>query len=402
MTKNYKGVNRDKKGRIYIQTEFKANPITGKRQRYKSYLNRWGKPFDTEKEAYNELCRVRAEYHDKFEYADYDISYKAFMNSVFLPYYKQTVQGLTYRTAMVHFELFIEEFGDTKLRNITPRMCEQFRVKIIANYSPNYAKQLWCRFKQSLGYAERLEYIKSFPCKSLDNPKGKRPETKFWTYEEFLKVINQFDLTDYEDHLRFVTVWLYYMTGVRVSEGFSLIWSDFNAKKKTLHVQSTLEAIGKGQYLRKLQTKTEAGKRYISLDDETVRILSEWRKIQVANSKDNYILSRFGEPMVKSTLSRMLKRYALKAGVPVITGKGLRHSHDSFMINVLHLDVVALSHRSGRIDKATTLNIYSHYYQVDNTIGGQIQEVLEQSGVAKTKSDKTVGYPTIHPTTIEG
>lgn len=185
MTKNYKGVNRDKKGRIYIQTEFKANPITGKRQRYKSYLNRWGKPFDTEKEAYNELCRVRAEHHDKFEYADYDISYKAFMNSVFLPYYKQTVQGLTYRTAMVHFELFIEEFGDTKLRNITPRMCEQFRVKIIANYSPNYAKQLWCRFKQSLGYAERLEYIKSFPCKSLDNPKGKRPETKFWTYEEF-------------------------------------------------------------------------------------------------------------------------------------------------------------------------------------------------------------------------
>ncbi len=138
------------------------------------------------------------------------------------------------------------------------------------------------------------------------------------------------------------------------------------------------------------------------MDDETVRILSEWRKIQVANSKDNYILSRFGEPMVKSTLSRMLKRYALKAGVPVITGKGLRHSHDSFMINVLHLDVVALSHRSGRIDKATTLNTYSHYYQVDNTIGGQIQEVLEQSGVAKTKSDKTVGYPTIHPTTIEG
>lgn len=41
-----------------------------------------------------------------------------------------------------------------------------------------------------------------------------------------------FDLSDYEGRQRFTMVWLYYMTGCRVSEGFSLKWSDINFKEK--------------------------------------------------------------------------------------------------------------------------------------------------------------------------
>lgn len=51
-----------------------------------------------------------------------------------------------------------------------------------------------------MGYAERLDYISKVPCKALDNP----------------------NLQDYEELQRFTTIWLYYMTGVRVSEGLSL------------------------------------------------------------------------------------------------------------------------------------------------------------------------------------
>ena len=75
--------------------------------------------------------------------------------------------------------------------------------------------------------------------------------------------------------------------------------------------------------------------RFLEIDDETVKVLQNWRTVQVYNREDNFVLARFNSPMNKSTLSRMLKRHALVAKVPVITGKGLRHSHDSFMINVL-------------------------------------------------------------------
>lgn len=384
MSKKYKGVFRDSKGRIYCQTEFKTS-ASGKRQRFKRYRNIWGKSFSTEKEAYDELCRARVEFYDKFDYSDYNLSFEQYMLDVFLPYYKQTVQDSTYRTAVAQFETFIDRFGKLKLRDIKPRDCEKFRLELIDKYSANYAKCVWIRFKQCLGYAERMEYIKTFPCKCLDNPKGKRPDTKFWTFEEFKKVISTFDLTDYEDLHRFTTTWLYYMTGVRVSEGFSLLWSDFDKENKHIFVHSTLEALKGGVYKRKEQTKTEAGIRYIDLDDETIKVLERWRSVQVSNSDQDYILSKFGEPMVKSTLTRMLKRHAKLAGVPEITGKGLRHSHDSFMINVLKKDVLEVSQRSGRIDKATTLNTYSHYYNANNTtLGNEITLLLKQEGVGAT------------------
>lgn len=230
-----------------------------------------------------------------------------------------------------------------------------------------------------------MEYIKTFPCKSLDNPRSKRPDTKFWTFEEFKKVISTFNLTDYEDLHRYTVIWVYYMTGVRVSEGFSLIWSDCDLENKRLFVHSTLEVFKGGIHHRKEHTKTDAGIRFIDLDDETVKVLNRWRKVQISNSDDDYILSKFGSPMVKSTLTRMLKRHAKLAEVPEITGKGLRHSHDSFMINVLGKDVLSVSQRSGRIDKATTLNTYSHFYNANKqTIGSEITDLLQKEGVIST------------------
>ena len=53
-SKKYRGVSRDKQGRIYYQTEFKANDLTGKRQRKKSYKDQFGNPFKSEKQDYDE------------------------------------------------------------------------------------------------------------------------------------------------------------------------------------------------------------------------------------------------------------------------------------------------------------------------------------------------------------
>lgn len=380
--KKYTGVYRDKKGRIFYQTEFKANELTGKRQRKKSYKDQFGHSFRTEKQAYEELCRIRAEFINKQNSFSGYMTFKEYLETVYLPYYKQTVQKVTYKTTSCQHKMFVDVFGKKILSDITVRDCEKFRIHLVNTYSPNYAKGVWIRFKQCLGYAERLGYIETFPCKALDNPKGKRPETRFWTLAEFQKVVQSFNLNDYEDIHRFTVVWLYFMTGVRVSEGLSLKWSDIDFNSKLLHVQSTLEYEGNGIYTRKDQTKTAAGIRYIELDDETISVLKRWREIQIQSSEDDFVLARFGSPLNKSTLSRILKRHAKKSGVPVITGKGLRHSHDSFMINVLKKDVLYVSQRSGRVDKATTLNTYSHLYDSQNATGGaEITQALRKFGV---------------------
>lgn len=79
----------------------------------------------------------------------------------------------------------------------------------------------------------------------------------------------------------------------------------------------------------------------------------------------NNVLSRFGKPLCKSTICRIIKRQAEIVDVPKITGKGLRHSHASYLLNVLKMDPLYVSHRLGHADKSTTLNVYSHWYHND-------------------------------------
>ncbi len=37
-----------------------------------------GKIFSTEKEAYDELCRARVEFYDKFDYSDYNLNFEQY------------------------------------------------------------------------------------------------------------------------------------------------------------------------------------------------------------------------------------------------------------------------------------------------------------------------------------
>ena len=61
--------------------------------------------------------------------------------------------------------------------------------------------------------------------------------------------------------------------------------------------------------------------RFLEIDDETVKVLKNWRTVQVYNREDNFVLARFNSPMNKSTLSRMLKRHALVARFRLLLGK---------------------------------------------------------------------------------
>ncbi|MBM2882244.1 integrase [Streptococcus pyogenes] len=102
-----------------------------------------------------------------------------------------------------------------------------------------------------------------------------------------------------------------------------------------MKVHTTLEKDENGNWYRKDQTKTPAGERLIELDDVTIVVLENWRRNQVVNTDTDFIISRFGEPFCKSTICRVIKHKAQEVGVPVITGKVLRHSHASYLINVL-------------------------------------------------------------------
>lgn len=272
-----------------------------------------------------------------------------------------------------------------KLRDITPRDCEMFKIYIVQTYSANYACNLWSRFKACLGYAERLEYIDKFPCKALDNPKGKHPDTKFWRKEEFLKVIDTFDLTDYHEVMRHALTWCCFMWGTRVGEILALKWKDVSSGDKVIHIHTTLERGREGLFAKE-GTKTEDGNRFIEFDDVTLSILNRWRDIQVSSSEDDFVFSYFGKALDKSNFTGILKSHAKIAGVPEITGKGLRHSNNTYLRRELNKSSELVSIRSGRKPNSTvTDETYTHFYKMksDNVADEMVADLLS-SALPKT------------------
>lgn len=133
-------------------------------------------------------------------------------------------------------------------------------------------------------------------------------------------------------------------------------------------------------------TKTDDGKRTIVLDDDTLAILSAWKKRQSQVGIHDFVFSYDGFPMIKSTIGRIIKRYANFAGVHKIQAKGLRHSHASFLINEFNVSVLVLSKRMGHSSPEITLKHYSHMWSgADEGIAKEMSGSIKIQTAKKTK-----------------
>lgn len=368
----YAGVYIDEQGKFFYQTELGIDKITGKRVRKKGRKALNGKVFSSANEAYKELTRIKREYHKSQGFSNYRMTYQQFMDNHYIPYYRTTVQDSTYSVREKNLQVIRDRFESTLLRSISLEQVQNYRTWLLtsaeqggAGYSQGYASLVFGTFRKSLDYAFQMGYVEQNISKRVKAiPKGK-VDVPYWTKTEFEAVISKIYIKDIYEHLNFVMLWVYFMTGVRVNEGCALQWNDIDFSKKRMRVHHMLVLKTKKDWQRNSYTKTEDGKRMISLDDDTLKILKKWRGIQknIGLGKVNdFIFSYDGLPMLKSTIARIIKRYAKFANVRPIQAKGLRHSHASYLINEFNVSVLILSKRLGHSSPEITLKHYSHMW----------------------------------------
>jgi site-specific recombinase, phage integrase family len=396
----YPGVYKDlKSGKFFYQIELGIDKATGKRIRRKKSTDRFGNNFSTALQAHKEVTRIKREYHKADGYSHYHMKYREFMESLYIPYYRSYVEPSTFNSRFPALMLMVETFGDLKLREVSVADVDNFKIWLLTDelnggsgYSQSYASLVFGMFRKTLDKAvERnfLEYNISKKVKAI--PKGKQI-VPYWTRTEFELVLQQICLDDVYEHLCFVMLYLYYTTGIRVNEGTALFWSDVSFGQHQLRIHHMLEVQSRTKFIRKEYKKTDDGKRIIELDDTTIDVLMQWREIQtqIGLGKENdFIFTYDGYLMIKSTINRIISRYAELAGIRRIQHKGLRHSHASYVLNELKASILALSKRLGHSSPEITLRHYAHLYSGADK---EIAQLLTNAITIQTASETRVKF----------
>lgn len=341
-----------------------VDPLTGKQKRTTK------RGFKTRKEAELALARIKIDIANGTYKKERAETYQELYN-IWVKQYEKTVEEST----------FVKTIGIFK-NHILPAMSaykiEKITVDICQKHVDEWAEKLK-KFRMVKAYAAKVldfaikrGYIQINPFTHVETrikPKKTiaidEKNENFYTREQ----LNEF-LSHCEQSLHyksFTLLRLLAYTGLRKSEALALTWNDLNIKENEL---SITKAIGRGKSAKLYLKSTKTGSpRVIKIDDATIVILKEWKRIQkqeylvlghntmkanqliFSNTNNEYI-----QPVqVQKWMYSVQKKHSLVK----ITPHGLRHTHCSLLFEA-GASLKEVQDRLGHSDVKTTMDIYTH------------------------------------------
>lgn len=186
--------------------------------------------------------------------------------------------------------------------------------------------------------------------------KGKTPAVKKQKY------LNQFELQKLIENLQLNSeiswdwfILLVAKTGMRFSEALALTPKDFDFSHQSLSISKTWDYKGEGGFL---PTKNLSSVRKIQMDWHTIMQFSELLK----NYPENEPIFVKETKVYNSTLNDILSRHCKKAGIPIISIHGLRHTHASLLL-FAGVSIASVARRLGHASMTTTQKTYLHIIQ---------------------------------------
>lgn len=258
-----------------------------------------------------------------------------------------------------------------KLNNLNRQAYQQLLNDYAANHERQTVMDFHHQMKASLLDALDEGLITTDPTRKvvIKGTVQRKHKTKFLHQHEMSSLLAQLNLSDTinTDYL----VLLIAKTGLRISEALGLTPSDFDFKHHVIKISKTWDyKHPQGQFA---PTKNKSSIRKIPLDWQTammfsqlIRDLPEDIPIFVNPEKRVYV----------QTLNNQLEALCLKAGIPVISLHGLRHSHASLLLYA-GVSIATVSRRLGHSTMNTTQRIYLHVIQeLENADNDKIMRYL--------------------------
>ncbi|USS90650.1 tyrosine-type recombinase/integrase [Fructilactobacillus carniphilus] len=184
--------------------------------------------------------------------------------------------------------------------------------------------------------------------------KGKKPrekKLKFLNEAELQKLIRQLDLGPEINWDWFLL--LIIKTGLRFSEALAVTPNDFDFQTQMLRINKTWDYKSVQGSFQK--TKNESSVRSVRIDWKLAMQFSQL----ISGLPEDQPIFVSDKRIFNSTINQHLKSLCNKAGVPVISVHGLRHTHASILLYG-NVSIATVAQRLGHSSITTTQETYIH------------------------------------------
>lgn len=274
-------------------------------------------------------------------------------------------------------------FKDIMLRDISPKVVDAYLCHLDTMLSYNSVKVVLALLSGAFDYAAQQEIILVNPCRCIkhhNNNTVYHPQHKrVWTDTEVSKVLDAFkDKNIYEA----VVVAMFY--GLRRGELLGLTWDNVDFDKRLIHIRRTLNV----DKTVKDYCKTESSVRTLSMPDSIYNLLIGLKAKQAERkallgdaykiNDYDFVFTRADGKMYTPDGFRQVYIYTLdRAGLPRNRLHDLRHTAATLMF-ANGADVSTVQHALGHSTASTTMNVYIHHLDNNNSVAANIMNNVMQ------------------------
>lgn len=211
------------------------------------------------------------------------------------------------------------------------------------------------------GYAEKQDLIDKNPMKKVDAPKVRRRAVDALSEDDARRFFKELGEVDFDFRC---ILQLLITTGLRRGECIGLQWQDIDFEKQVIHVQRAVTYTPESGIVV-APPKTATSIRTIPLVGSTTNLLKALYHQRQKQYPNCFLVTAFlfckeGEPFSPrdpSAVTRRMKRFVQRAGLPDVSPHDLRHTCASLLLSS-GADIKSVQEILGHADASTTLNFY--------------------------------------------
>lgn len=256
-------------------------------------------------------------------------------------------------------------FKDKAVNAITPADVRAWQNEQISKgYSDAYLDRIQNMLTTILNYAVKYYNLPVNPCDKAGHMGKRTRSQKFWTVDEFNKVMDHVTDTTASTALQVL-----FYSGMRFGELIALNLNDFDFDANTINITKSLQHRAK---LGDIVTppKTDNGIRCISMPPAIMQTVKSYIE-RIYGISDNDRVFTF----TKSLISGNMKRGASASGLDTIRIHDLRHSHVSLLIE-MGFSPHLIAERIGDTVQMVN-NTYGHLYPTKHKeVADKLNELL--------------------------